>query len=107
MNSNRSRNSSSVGIEHFDLVGNAAQERVVDQVVRLQVGREDEELIEGHLDLLAVGQVQEVVALFERHDPAVEQLDDAHPLAAEVVDHQRAAVALELQRGFADAGRAR
>ena len=28
-----------------------------------------------------------------------------HPLAAEVVDHQRAAVALQLQRGLADAGR--
>ncbi len=40
--------------------------------------------------------------VFQRHDPAVEQLRRVDPLPAEVVDQQAAAVALELQRGFAD-----
>ena len=92
-------------VDDLDLVGNAPQERLVDQFARLEVRREDHQLVEGHLDLLAVGQVEEVVAFLQRHDPAVQQLVDPHPLAAEVVDHQRAAVALQLQRRLADAGR--
>src|SRR5690606_27112752 len=45
------------------------------------------------------------IPLFERDDPAVEQDVDRHGLAAEVVDDERAAVAFELQRSFADFGR--
>ena len=43
--------------------------------------------------------------LFQGQNPAVQQIVDLHPLAAEVVDHQRAAIALHLQRRLADAGR--
>ena len=57
---------------------------------------EDDELLEGHLNLLAVRQIQKIVALFERHDPAIQKLIDAHLLPPEVVDDERAAVALEL-----------
>ena len=67
---------------------------------------EDDELIEGDLDFFAVRQVEKIDPLFQRHDPAIEQRVGAHFLAAEVVDDQRATVALELQRGFADARRA-
>ena len=91
-------------IGDFDLVRYAAQEGVVDQISRFQVGGEDDELIEGDLQFAAVGQVEEVVTLFERNDPPVEQLIDAHPLPAEVVDDERAAVGLELQGGFTDPG---
>ncbi len=92
-------------VDHLDLVGDAPQERLVDQFPRLEVRREHHELIEGHQDLLAVRQAEKIAALFQRHDPTVQQLVDAHPLAAEIVDHQRAAVALQLQRRLADAGR--
>ena len=48
------------------------------------------------------GKREEIVAVFQRDDPAVEQLGRLDPLPAEVVDQQAAAVALHLQRGFAD-----
>lgn len=86
---------------HIDLVRNTPQKRVVAQVLRLKVRGENDELVEGHLHLLAVGHVEEVETLFERHDPAIEQLDRLHALAAEVVNDERAAVALKLDGGFA------
>ena len=43
-----------------------------------------------------------VDAAFERADPAVEQRDGGHLLPAEVVDDERAAVGLELQRRLVD-----
>ena len=57
----------------------------------------------GTQDLPAAGQAQVVVPLLQGHDPAVQAVRRAQPLAAEIVDHQRAAVALHLQRRFADA----
>ena len=79
-------NSSQRRIADFDLVGNAAEEGLVGQVGRLQVRDEDDELLEGHLNLLAGGQRQEVVAVFQRNDPAIEQVGGRNPLPAEVVD---------------------
>ena len=72
---------------------------------RLQIRRKNNELVERDLDPLAVGKVEVIAVLFQRQNPAVQQLVDLHPLAAEVVDHQRAAIALHLQRRLADAGR--
>ena len=62
---NSSRNSLFGRIDHFDLVGDPPQERVVDQVRGLQVRGEDDQLVEGDLDFLAIGQIQEVVAFFQ------------------------------------------
>ena len=39
--------------------------------------------------------------ILQRDDPAVEQFGRLDPLAAKVVDQQAAAIALQLQRGFA------
>src|SRR5262249_39981659 len=58
------------------------------------------ELLEGNLELLARGQIEEVVTVFERHDPAVEQLLRAAQLPAEVVDQEDAAVGLDVQRSL-------
>src|SRR5262249_41660228 len=44
-----------VGVGDVDLERDAAQERLVDQVARLQVGAEQDQLVEGDLDLLARG----------------------------------------------------
>ncbi|MCH8889468.1 MAG: hypothetical protein IH827_00070 [Myxococcales bacterium] len=74
----------------------------VHQITRFQVRGEDDELIERNFNLLAVGQVQVVAPFFQGHDPAVQQFVGAHALTAEVVDHQRAAIALQLQRRFTD-----
>src|SRR5205814_747775 len=43
-------------IDHVDLVRNAPQEGVVDQVLGFEVGREDDKLIERHLYLCPVRQ---------------------------------------------------
>ena len=88
----------------MDLVGDAPEERLVDQLLGLEIGREDDELVERHADLLAVGQAEEVVAFFEGDDPAVQELDGLHALAAEVVDQKASQVALQLQRRLADLG---
>ena len=82
-------------VRDFDLVRYAPEERFVDQVPRFEIGGEDDQLVEGHLDLLAVGQVEEVVAFFQRHDPAVEQFVGPHALPPEVVDDECPAVALQ------------
>ena len=91
-----------VGVRHVDLVRYAPQERLVHQVPRVEVGGEDNQLLERHLDLLAGGERQEVVTFFQRDDPAIEQLQVIDALTAEVINQERAAIALELQRRFAD-----
>ncbi len=52
------------GVVHVDLVGNPPQKGLVDQLLGLEVGREDDELVEGHLDLPAAGQGQDSRAAF-------------------------------------------
>ena len=54
------------------LVPDAAQKRLVQQVERVQVGREHDQRLERHLEFLAGLQDQMVDAAFERHDPAVQ-----------------------------------
>ena len=80
----------------------AARKASSTRSLRLQVRREDDQLLERHLDLLARRQREEIVPVFQRNDPAVQQLGRLDPLAAEVVDQQAAAIALHLQRRFAD-----
>src|SRR5262245_18686575 len=87
---------------NLDLVGYSPQESVVRKVTRLEIRREDNQLLEWHLNLLPRGQGQKVVPVFQRYDPSVEQIRSLDALAPEVVDQQTAAVALHLQRGFAD-----
>src|SRR2546430_1847068 len=81
-----------------DLVANAAEERLIDQVGRIEVRREDDEHVERDLDLLAGVQREVVDALLERNDPAVEEVFRRDALPAEVVDHEDAAVRLHLER---------
>src|SRR5581483_12202702 len=61
-------------VGHFDLVSDPPQERLVDQACRVQVGGEDDELIEGYRDLLAGLEIQIVLALLQRNDPAIEEI---------------------------------
>lgn len=88
----------------FDLVRNSTQKRVVDKVFWLEIGAEDDQLIEWDLNFLSVAHRQVVVAFFERYDPSIEQFVDTHSLTSEVVDQQNAAIAFELQRRIANIG---
>ena len=89
-------------IGNLDLVRDAPQKRAVNQVFWFKVCREDDQLVEGNLYFLSTGKIQKVVSLFEWHDPSIEQLVDGHSLSTEVVDDQRSAVTLELDRRFTD-----
>ena len=51
---------------NLDLVADPPQECVIDQLLRVQVGAEDDELLERHLELLAARHREEVVPVFER-----------------------------------------
>src|SRR5262245_31658216 len=55
-----------------DFMADTSQEGVVHQVFRIEVRRKDRQLLEGDFEFLAGREVQEVVAVLERHDPAVE-----------------------------------
>ena len=76
----------------------APEERLVGERARLEVGGEDAQHVERHLELLARVQREVVHAALERHDPAVQQVLGTHALAAEVVHQEHAAVRLQLQR---------
>ena len=75
-----------------DLVADAAQEGFVRQAVGVQIGGEDDELIEGHPELLAGVEAAEVLAGFQGIHPAVEELPGGHLLAAEIVDDEDAVI---------------
>src|SRR4051794_33323809 len=80
------------------LVADAAQERLVHQIARADVGGERNQRDERQLELLAGLQREIVDAALERHDPAVQQVARRDALPPEVVDHQHAAVGERLQR---------
>src|SRR5947209_3054829 len=81
-----------------DLVADAAEERLVDEVGRVEVRREDDEHVEWDLDLLAGVQREVVDTLLERDDPPVEEVLRRDALPAKVIDHEDAAVRLHLER---------
>src|SRR5262249_51574079 len=68
------------GVCRLDLVGNAPEECFVDELTGLEICREYNQLIKRYADFLAVGQTQEVISLFQRNDPAVQELDRLHSL---------------------------
>src|SRR5690606_22703714 len=69
-----------------------------------EVGRENDELLEGYLNLLATRQAEVIDPVFQGDDPPVEQGRRIDPLPAEVVDQQATAIAFELQRRLAHIG---
>ena len=81
-----------------------AQERLLDQLLGIDVGRDDQQHVERNRELGPGVQREEVEPLLERHDPAVEQVARRHPLAAEVVDDEDAAVRLHLERRLVELG---
>src|SRR5207247_8658576 len=81
-----------------NLVANAPQERLVGELGRLQVRREDQQHDERNLDGLARLERQEIDPALERPDPSVQQIPRRAALPPEIVDHQNAAVCRHLPR---------
>lgn len=92
------------GVGDFDLVRDTTQERIIDEVFGLQVGAEDDQLIEGDLEPFSALQRKVVVPLLERDHPSIQKFLDTHALPAKVIDQQDPAIAFELQGSFADVG---
>ncbi len=91
-----------VGISNLDPIGNTTKECLVDKFRRIEVCREDDQLLEWDLNLLAVRERQEVVSVLQRNDPSIQQIGRRYSLATKVVDQQTPAVAFHLQWCLAD-----
>jgi hypothetical protein len=63
-------------------------ERSIHEIGGPQVGREDDELIEGHFEALAGMKLEEIDAALQRHDPPIENILGADELPAEVIDNE-------------------
>ncbi len=75
----------------LDLEEDPPQGRAVEDLVGVKVGGKDHQRVEGHGELFARLQRQDVAAFFQRHDPAVDDLLRRLGLAAKVVDDEDAA----------------
>jgi hypothetical protein len=75
----------------------AAQKGFINQFFRRQIGREDDQHIKRHFHLAPGVQGQVIDAVFQRDNPAVEQVARADLLASKVVDQQDTAVGLYLE----------
>src|SRR5690606_33892674 len=84
------------GVPDLDFVRNTSQECFVREVLGFEVRREDDQLIERHLNLPPRGECEEVKAVLERDNPSIEERRGLDSLATEVVDQQAAAIAFEL-----------
>src|SRR5260370_12547022 len=82
------------GRQDFDLVADTTEEGVVYQVARIEVGGKDNQLLEGHFELLSVGGGEIIMTAFQGQNPAVEQLLGADQLTAEVVDQKHTTISL-------------
>src|SRR6185295_16729399 len=69
-------------------VTHASQERLVGEILLIQVRRKDDELFEWDFDLLACVQRKVIDASFQRYDPAVKEILRRNTLTSEVVDNQ-------------------
>ena len=81
-------------------ITHSPEKRVVHEISLIEVRREDHELFEWNFDLLTAVQRQKINSSLQRQDPAVQQIRWRHSLAAEVVDHERAAVRFHLEGRF-------
>src|SRR5580692_4893504 len=84
----------------FDFVGQTAEERGIHQIFRLDIGGEDDQFLKGNGDALAGMEFEVVDAVFEGHDPAVEEGGGADQLTAKVVDDEAATQRLDMERRF-------
>ena len=91
----------------FVFSGNLKQTTLLDAIQFLEIGRREGILHvysgrrKGYLTFLK-GQV--VDAFVQGHNPTVQQVSGAGQLPAEIVDEQHAAIGLQLERRFVEAG---
>src|SRR4051794_20948666 len=91
-------------IGDFNLMPDAPEKRVVHEVLRVKVGREDDQHIERYLQLLARLKGQVVDLALKGDDPAIQQILRAAALPAKVVDQKQTPVGFHLERRFIDFG---
>ncbi len=92
-----------IRVPQLDLVLDAPEERLVHEVLGIQVAGEHEQAVEGDLELESRVQRQVIHLVFEGEDPPAEDLRGRGPLPSEVVEDEGTAHRLELRRGPIDA----
>src|SRR4029434_10803622 len=95
----------SVGRIDIETIAHAAQERIVNQITGVEIGGENQKLLERHFDFLARMQCEIVDASLERDDPTVQEIMKINPLSAKIVNDERAAIRFHLKRRFIKAYR--
>ena len=65
-----------------------SQKRIIDQCLGVEVGAEDNKLLEGHLELFTACNCEEIVPVFQRQNPSVQQLLGSALLAAKVINQK-------------------
>ena len=84
------------GMFNLYLVADAAQEGFVNQALGVEVGGENNQLVEGDFELHAGVHGHEIDLPVEVDDPAVQEALWVHLLAAEVIDDKETVVGLHL-----------
>src|SRR5450759_4621483 len=85
------------GVTCLDLVLDTAQKRLIHERAWIEVRGEDQQLVEGNLELTTSIQFQEIYAELEWHDPAIQEIGGTNLLAAKVVNQKHSRVGLELE----------
>ncbi len=91
-------------VANFNFMAQAAQEGFVHQIFWGQVRGKDDKHVERDFHFAPGVQAQIIETVFQRDDPAIEQIARANLLAAEVVNEQDAAIGFDLERGFVKFG---
>src|SRR4030095_4800760 len=84
----------------MNLIANASEKRLIHQLLRLEIRREDDQRIKGQLELLASVQSQVVNPLFKWDNPPVQQILWADKLTSEIVNQEHSSVRLNLEGSF-------
>src|SRR4030095_11817765 len=95
----------SVGRIDVETIAHAAQKRIVNQITGVEIGGENQKLLERHFDFLARMQCEIVDAPLKRDDPTVQEIMRINPLSAKIVNDERAAIRFHLKRRFIKAYR--
>src|SRR5262249_22991197 len=86
-------------VGHADFILNPAQERLVRELLRVQIRREHHKDIKWHFEFSSSWQRQKINTTIERRHPAIEKLICAHALPPEIVQNQDSIVRFQLERG--------
>ena len=85
-------------------ISHTTQKRLVCEVLLIEVGGEEYELLKWDFDLFSGVEREVINTTLERHDPTIQKILRGNALPAEVVDNQRAAIRFHLEWRLVELG---